>query len=175
MRRPLGALLCLGSLTALGTPIATAHAAAAPQVACRVYAAKPHVTAAGTIQASASRLGCDDTALLRIHIKRATAGTDPVVKSAAQKRTNGWSIANLRCTPGVYYTAATDHRGNEDRSEAVRLSCTTDTPASPFRLPAQARPSDPHRLPAPARPSNPLRLPPPPSGPRSRRRPRWCG
>ena len=135
MRRPLGALLCLGSLTALGTPIATAHAAAAPQVACRVYAAKPHVTAAGTIQASASRLGCDDTALLRVHIKRAVAGTDPIVKSAAQKRANGWSIANLRCTPGVYYTAATDHQGNEDRSKAVRLSCTTDTP-TPAPTPA---------------------------------------
>jgi uncharacterized protein YkwD len=128
MRRPLGALLCLGSLTALSTPIATAHAAAAPQVACRVYAAKPHVTAAGTIQASASRLGCDDIALLRIHIKRAVAGTDPVVKSAAQRRANGRSTASLRCIPGVYYTAATDHRGNEDRSEAVQLSCTTGTP-----------------------------------------------
>jgi hypothetical protein len=138
MRRPLGALLCLGSLTALGTPIATAHAAAAPQVACQVHASKPHVTAAGTIQASASRLGCDDTALLRVHIKRAMAGSDPTVKSAAQRRANGWSIANLRCTPGVYYTVATDQQGNEDRSKAVRLSCTTDTPtpATPTPTPS---------------------------------------
>ncbi|MFC7648233.1 hypothetical protein ACFQX6_53085 [Streptosporangium lutulentum] len=163
MRRPPGALLCLGSLTALGTPIATAHAAAAPQVACRVYAAKPFVTATGTIQASASRMGCDDIALLRIHIKRAMAGTDPVVKSATQRRANGRGIANLRCIPGVYYTAATDHRGNEDRSKAVRLSCTTDIPA-----PTPAPGAGTALKPTSAAPGSA-------QWPSARKRPRWCG
>src|SRR5690349_19510367 len=99
MRRPLGALLCLGSLAALSTPIATAHAAAAPQAEGRVYAAKPYVTPAGRIQASAARLGCDDTALVRIRIKRAVAGADPIVKSASRKGTNGRVTVKLRCAP----------------------------------------------------------------------------
>jgi uncharacterized protein YkwD len=131
MRRPLGALLCLGSLAALSTPIATAHAAAAPQVACRVYVAKPYVTAAGKIQASAARLGCADTALVRIRIKRAVAGTDPIVKSASRKGTNGRVTVNLRCAPGVYYATATDYRGHTSTSKAVRLSSCTPTPTKP--------------------------------------------
>ncbi|WP_440101610.1 CAP domain-containing protein [Streptosporangium sp. H16] len=129
MRRPLGALLCLGSLAALSTPIATAHAAAAPQAECRVYAAKPHVNAAGRIQASAARLGCDDTALVRIRIKRAVPGTDPIVKSASRQGTNGRVTVKLRCAPGVYYAVVTDYRGNSGRSRPVRLSCSpTGTP-----------------------------------------------
>ncbi|WP_371783371.1 CAP domain-containing protein [Streptosporangium subroseum] len=131
MRRPLGALLCLGSLVAIGTPIATAQAAAgAPQVACRVYAAKPYVTAAGKIQASAARLGCGNNALVRIRIKRAVAGTDPVVKSAARKGSNGRVTVKLGCAPGVYYATATDYRGHTSTSKPVRLaSCTpTSTP-----------------------------------------------
>ncbi|MDP9849433.1 CAP domain-containing protein [Streptosporangium lutulentum] len=124
MRRPLGALLCLGSLAAFSTPIATAHATAAPQVACRVYAAKPYVTAAGKIQASAARLGCGDTALVRIRIKRAVAGTDPVVKSASQKGVNGRVTVKLGCAPGVYYATVTDYRGKTSTSKPVRLSCT---------------------------------------------------
>ncbi len=132
MRRPLGALLCLGSLAALSTPIATAHAAAAPQAECRVYAAKPYVNAAGRIQASAARLGCDDTALVRIRIKRAVPGADPIVKSASRQGTNGRVTVKLRCAPGVYYAVVTDYRGNGGRSKPVRLGCSptgTPTPA----------------------------------------------
>ncbi|MGS2640793.1 CAP domain-containing protein [Streptosporangium sp. LJ11] len=128
MRRPLGALLCLGSLAALSTPIATAHAAAAPQAECRVYAAKPYVNAAGRIQASAARLGCDDTALVRIRIKRAVPGTDPIVKSASRQGTNGRVTVKLRCAPGVYYAVVTDYRGNNGRSKPVRLGCSPSTP-----------------------------------------------
>ncbi|WP_326644043.1 CAP domain-containing protein [Streptosporangium sp. NBC_01755] len=131
MRRPLGVLLCLGSLAALSTPIATANAASAPLAECRVYAAKPYVTAAGRIQASAARLGCDDTALVRIRIKRAVAGADPVVKSASLRGTNGRVTVRLSCAPGVYYSVVTDYRGNVSRSTAVRLACSpTPTPTS---------------------------------------------
>ncbi|MER6178560.1 CAP domain-containing protein [Streptosporangium sp. NPDC001681] len=139
MRRPLGVLLCLGSLAALSTPIATAHAAAAPLAECRVYAAKPYVTAAGRIQASAARLGCDDTALVRIRIKRAVAGADPVVKSASLRGTNGRVTVRLACAPGVYYSVVTDYRGNVSRSKAVRLACSpaaTPTPSSTSTAPA---------------------------------------
>ncbi|MFI6450128.1 CAP domain-containing protein [Streptosporangium amethystogenes] len=130
MRRPLGVLLCLGSLAALSTPIATAHAATAPLAECRVYATKPYVTAAGRIQASAARLGCDDTALVRIRIKRAVAGADPVVKSASLRGTNGRVTVRLRCAPGVYYSVVTDYRGNVSRSKAARLACSpAATPA----------------------------------------------
>lgn len=138
MRRPLGVLLCLGSLAALSTPIATAHAAAAPLAECRVYAAKPYVTAAGRIQASAARLGCDDTALVRIRIKRAVAGADPVVKSASLRGTNGRVTVRLACAPGVYYSVVTDYRGNVSRSKAVRLACSpaaTPSPTAPVPTP----------------------------------------
>ncbi|MEU4830434.1 CAP domain-containing protein [Streptosporangium sp. NPDC023615] len=148
MRRPLGLLLCLGSLAALSTPIATAHAAASPPAECRVYAAKPRATPAGRIQASAARLGCDDTALVRIRIKRAVPGADPVVKSTSLRGTNGRVTVRLRCAPGVYYTVVTDYRGNVGRSKPVRVRCfpgTTPTPttgptASPTASPT-ARPT----------------------------------
>ncbi|MGC5011002.1 CAP domain-containing protein [Streptosporangium sp. DT93] len=131
MRRPLGLLLCLGSLAALSTPIATAHAAASPPAECRVYAAKPRVTPAGRIQASAARLGCDDTALVRIRIKRAVPGADPVVKSTSQRGTNGRVTVRLRCAPGVYYTVVTDYRGNVGRSRPVRIGCSPSTSPTP--------------------------------------------
>ncbi|GLK13630.1 hypothetical protein GCM10017600_70410 [Streptosporangium carneum] len=129
-------LACIGSLAALGAPTAVAQAAAAPQAGraepaeCRVYAASPYVTPAGRIQASAARLGCSDTALVRIRIKRAVTGTDPVVKSAARRGGNGRVTVALRCAPGVYYSVVTDYRGNTGRSKAVRLSCSaTGTPS----------------------------------------------
>ncbi|WP_433365917.1 CAP domain-containing protein [Streptosporangium sp. CA-115845] len=144
MRRPLGVLLCLGSLAALSTPIATAHAAAAPFAECRVYAAKPYVTAVGRIQASAARLGCDDTALVRIRVKRAVAGADPVVKSASLRGTNGRVTVRLACAPGVYYSVVTDYRGNVGRSKAVRLACSpaaTPTPTSTAPAPTTTAPT----------------------------------
>ncbi|MER5621346.1 CAP domain-containing protein [Streptosporangium sp. NPDC002544] len=153
MRRPLGVLLCLGSLAALSTPIATAHAAAAPLAECRVYAAKPYVTAAGRIQASAARLGCDDTALVRIRIKRAVAGADPVVKSASLRGTNGRVTVRLACAPGVYYSVVTDYRGSVSRSKAVRLACSpaaTPTPSSTSTAPAPTPTATTEPTPAPS-------------------------
>ncbi|WP_329085268.1 MULTISPECIES: CAP domain-containing protein [unclassified Streptosporangium] len=161
MRRPLGALLCLGSLAALSTPIATAHAAAAPQAECRVYAAKPHVNAAGRIQASAARLGCDDTALVRIRIKRAVAGADPIVKSASRQGTNGRVTVKLRCAPGVYYAVVTDYRGNNGRSKPVRLNCSpTGTPApTPAPTTTTAPTPAPSASATPTRPTTPTTAP----------------
>ncbi|MEU0481415.1 CAP domain-containing protein [Streptosporangium sp. NPDC006013] len=160
MRRPLGVLLCLGSLAALSTPIATAHAAAAPLAECRVYAAKPYVTAAGRIQASAARLGCDDTALVRIRIKRAVAGADPVVKSASLRGTNGRVTVRLACAPGVYYSVVTDYRGNVSRSKAVRLACSPA--ATPTPSPTATAPT-PGPAPTPTATTKPTPAPSPTS------------
>ncbi|GAA0836502.1 CAP domain-containing protein [Streptosporangium amethystogenes subsp. fukuiense] len=156
MRRPLGVLLCLGSLAALSTPIATAHAASAPLAECRVYAAKPYVTAAGRIQASAARLGCDDTALVRVRIKRAVAGADPVVKSASLRGTNGRVTVRLWCAPGVYYSVATDYRGNVSRSKAVRLACSPA--ATPAPNPTSTAPT-PGPVPTPTATTKPTPAP----------------
>ncbi|HUR08256.1 MAG TPA: CAP domain-containing protein [Nonomuraea sp.] len=129
MRRPLGVLASFVSLATLGAPIATAHAATVPQTACRVTVAKPQVTAAGKIQASAARRGCEDTALVRVRIKRAVPGPDPIVKSASGRGTGPRVTVALPCTPGVYYATVTDYRGNTGKSRPVRLpSCAPTTP-----------------------------------------------
>ncbi|MBB2913885.1 uncharacterized protein YkwD [Streptosporangium becharense] len=169
MRKPLGALLCLGGLTAFGAPIAmtqvsfstpvdTIQSVAAPQAvprdvplevaapgaapqneagsraACRVYAVKPRVSA-GRIQASAARLGCDDTALVRIRLQRAVPGDDPVVKSASLRGVNGRVTVRARCVSGVYYAVVTDYTGNTARSAAVRVSCSPAPAPTPAPVP----------------------------------------
>jgi uncharacterized protein YkwD len=131
MRRPLGVLASLAGAAALTVPAATAEAASAPRAECRLVAAQPAVTAAGKIKASAGRLGCDDRALVRVRLLRAVAGADPVVKSGARRATNGRVSLTLRCAPGVYYTVATDYRGNTAKSRAARLSCLPTATPSP--------------------------------------------
>ncbi|MEV8633430.1 CAP domain-containing protein [Streptosporangium sp. NPDC051023] len=155
MRRPLGVLACLGSLAALSAPTAAAQAATqqSPQSECRVYAANPYVTATGKIQASAARLGCSDTALVRIRILRAVTGPDPVVKSAARRGSNGRVTAALRCAPGSYYATVTDYQGNTGRSKTVRLSCSpTDTPTPSPTATSTTTPTPTNTAPAPAPP-----------------------
>ncbi|GAA3441834.1 CAP domain-containing protein [Planomonospora venezuelensis] len=132
MRRPLGALVCLGSLAALSTPVAAAHAAAAPRDTCRVQVSAPTVTPAGKIQVTGTRAGCDDRALLRIRIKQANRGPDRTLASGARRGVNGTLTVKLRCgaTPRTYYAVVLDYRGNAAKSQAVRLSCSsTGTPA----------------------------------------------
>ncbi|GGS58564.1 hypothetical protein GCM10010156_16540 [Planobispora rosea] len=130
MRRPLGALVCVGSLAALSTPVAAAHAAAAPQDTCRVQVSAPTVTA-GKIQVIGSRAGCDDTAVLRIRIKQAKRGPDRTVKSGARRGGDVQLTLNARCstTPRTYYAVVTDYRGHTAVSPAARLSCAPTTPA----------------------------------------------
>ncbi len=129
MRKPLGVLACLVSVAALSTPVATAHAATESQAACRVSVAKPQVNDFGRIQASATRRGCLFNAVVRVRIKRAQPGADPVVKSGARKSRNARVTIALPCAPGVYYAVATDYRGHSSKSRPVRLSCfPTDTP-----------------------------------------------
>jgi uncharacterized protein YkwD len=129
MRKPLGVLACLVSVAALSTPVATAHAATESQAACRVSVAKPRVNDFGRIQASATRRGCLFNAVVRVRIKRAQPGADPVVKSGARKSRNARVTIALPCAPGVYYAVATDYRGHSSKSRPVRLSCfPTDTP-----------------------------------------------
>ncbi|WP_219466349.1 CAP domain-containing protein [Nonomuraea rhizosphaerae] len=135
MRRPLGVLACIVSLAALGTPVATAHAATVPQTACRLTVAKPQVTAARKITTSASRRGCEGTALVRVRIKRAVPGADPVVKSAAGRGVNPRVRVALPCTPGVYYAVVTDYRGNIGKSRPVRLTTCAPTTTTPTPTP----------------------------------------
>ncbi|MFD0884541.1 CAP domain-containing protein, partial [Streptosporangium algeriense] len=100
--------------------------AAASQVRraeCRVYAAAPTVTSAKRIQASAIRVGCTGSALVRIRIMQARTGTDPIVRSASLRGVNGRVTVTAPCAPGVYYAVVTDYQGNTGRSKSVSLSC----------------------------------------------------
>ncbi|GIH92470.1 CAP domain-containing protein [Planobispora siamensis] len=131
MRRPLGALVCIGSLAALSTPVAAAHAAAAPRDTCQVQVSAPTVNAAGKIQVTGTRAGCDDRALLRIRIKQARRGPDRTLKSGARVGVNGQFTLKVKCGPAprTYYAVIVDYRGNAAKSKAARLSCSpTGTP-----------------------------------------------
>ncbi|WP_336208879.1 CAP domain-containing protein [Nonomuraea sp. LPB2021202275-12-8] len=161
MRRPLGVLACLVSAAALSAPVATANAATVPQAVCRVSVAKPLVNAAGKIQASATRRGCGRATLVRVRVKRAVPGTDPVVKSGAKKSRNARVTIALPCAPGVYYTVATDYRGNTGKSRPVRLSCSPTATPSPT---ATATPSPSPTTTAPPKPSATPTTTTPPAG-----------
>ncbi|MBG0832290.1 CAP domain-containing protein [Planomonospora sp. ID67723] len=153
MRRPLGALVCLGSLAALSTPAVAAHAAAAPRDTCRLQVSTPTVTPAGKIEVTGTRAGCDDRALLRIRIKQAKRGPDRVLVSGARRGVDGTLTIRLRCgtTPRTYYAVAVDYRGNAAKSPAVRLSCSpTGTPSpSPSGTPAPTPTATPTATPSP--------------------------
>ncbi|GAA4223660.1 hypothetical protein FHR32_001356 [Streptosporangium album] len=131
---------------------------------CDVYATAPYVTSAGKIQASAARLGCKDTALVRVRIKRAEAGPDPVVRSGAKRGNNGRVTVTLRCTPGVYYTVVTDYRGHSGTSKAARLSCApAGTPSpTPTATPTAAPTTTATPTPTPTATAKPTA--PPPAG-----------
>ncbi|MET7336325.1 CAP domain-containing protein [Nonomuraea sp. NPDC005650] len=81
-----------------------------------------------TIQTSAVRRGCVRPALLRIRVKRAVPGDDPVVKSGATRKDR--ITLKLPCKPGTYYAVATDYRGRTAKSKAVQLTCATPTPTT---------------------------------------------
>ncbi|QYC41644.1 Cysteine-rich secretory protein family protein [Nonomuraea coxensis DSM 45129] len=102
---------------------------------CRVSVARPDV-AALTIRATAARRDCVHPALLRIRVKRAVPGDDPVVKSGATK--DGRITLRMPCKPGTYYTVATDYRGGTATSKAVRLTCATPAP-TPTPTPAPTK------------------------------------
>ncbi|MFF5208818.1 CAP domain-containing protein [Streptosporangium sp. NPDC000396] len=141
MRRPLGALACLGSLAALSIP-ATAYAATGSLNTCRVEAATPYVTPDGKIQVSAERLDCDDTTLVRMRLNRAQAGPDRILKSASTRGDKVRITMTASCSPGVYYTLVTDYRGHVAKSEAARLTCSPTPTASPT-APSDSRPGSP--------------------------------
>lgn len=126
MRRQLQALACLGSLAALSTPLAAAHAET-KQDSCRVVAAKPYLDANGTVRGGATRAGCDDQARLRVRIVQLRPGPDRTLKSGSKLIGNGSVVAGVRCTdvPRRLYVTATDYRGNQHRSGVVALSCDT--------------------------------------------------
>ncbi|SDM64063.1 CAP domain-containing protein [Nonomuraea jiangxiensis] len=165
MRRPLGVLAAVlglaacapspggaqgGAATSEATAPATPADGAAPDPTpsrtptvepvaesdeCRVSVTRPGVSAL-RIQTSAARRGCVHPALLRIRIKRAVPGDDPVIKSGAAK--SGRVALKLPCEPGTYYAVATDYRGRTTRSKAVRLTCVTPAP-TPAATPHPAR------------------------------------
>ncbi|MET8993073.1 CAP domain-containing protein [Nonomuraea wenchangensis] len=177
MRRPLGVLAAVTTVATLAacgpsaddTPDAAAGAAPKvtapadtatpapsgqpdkkPQEAddCRVSVARPEV-AALTIVAGAARRDCVRPALLRIRVKRAVPGADPVVKSGATR--DGRITLRVPCKPGTYYTVATDYRGGTATSKAVRLTCAPPTPARAHTTaPTSAPPARPTQAPTKA-------------------------
>ncbi|MEU4223822.1 CAP domain-containing protein [Nonomuraea sp. NPDC026600] len=152
MRRPLGILAAVASLAACtpstdrpaggaagAVPEVTASASTSAQTKepapratpesdeCRVSVVRPDISAL-RIRTSAARRGCVHPALLRIQVKRAVPGTDPVVKSGATRKSR--IALRLPCEPGAYYAVATDYRGGTARSNPVRLTCVTPTPTT---------------------------------------------
>ncbi|MCT9931388.1 CAP domain-containing protein [Planotetraspora sp. A-T 1434] len=136
MNRALGAVLCLGSLAAIGAPTVPAQAESQVEsqvktqnAVCRVATAKPHVASDGKITAAGSRAGCTGEATFRVRIWKVQPGPDRVVKSGAKAVQNGRVTLNLRCAGGTFYTVATDYHGHMSKSKAIRLTCgTTATP-----------------------------------------------
>nr|SBO97885.1 hypothetical protein BN4615_P7401 [Nonomuraea gerenzanensis] len=95
----------------------------------------PAITAL-TIRTSATRRECVRPALMRVRIKRAVPGEDPVVKSGATR--NDRLTLKMPCKAGTYYAVATDYRNDTATSEPVRLTCPTPTP-TPTATPAPTR------------------------------------
>lgn len=126
MNRALGTALCLGSLTVVCLPAATAQAST-DHLGCRVAAAKPYVTKGGKIRANGYRIGCSGPAKLRVRLWKAVPGPDRVVKSGAKTVGNGRLALTVRCVNGVFYTTVTDYRGHTSRSKAVRVKCGSKT------------------------------------------------
>ncbi|TYB56039.1 CAP domain-containing protein [Nonomuraea sp. PA05] len=153
MRKPLGALAAVLSLAACGP--SPAELQAAPTVSapaeepaptstpiptpepddCRVSVAAPAITAR-TIQTSAVRRECTRPALLRVRIKRAVPGEDPVVKSGAVREDR--ITLKMPCKAGTYYAVATDYRSRAATSKAVRLTCPAPKP-TPTPTPSASR------------------------------------
>jgi uncharacterized protein YkwD len=129
VNRALGAVLCIGSLTAIGAPLAPAYAEA-QQASCRVVASKPFVSSTGKIGAVGARAGCVDKALFRVRIKKVVAGPDRIVKSGSKTLVNGKVRLSLKCASGVFYTVVTDYRGHTATSKKARLKCLPASTAS---------------------------------------------
>lgn len=127
MNRALGAVLCLGSVAAVGMTAAPAQAEAW-HAGCRVAAAKPYVSVDGKIRAAGSRAGCVDNARFRVRIVKSRPGPDRVVKSGSKVVRNARVTVALTCVDGAYYSVVTDYRGHVSRSKPVRLDCDIPTP-----------------------------------------------
>jgi uncharacterized protein YkwD len=155
MRRPLRALLCLGSLAALATPVTAAQAAvtatqasvgagqasvtaagaatSSPADLCWIAVARPSIDSKGVIRALGARVGCDDEARLRIRLVEARRGPDRVLKSGSKALENGALALKVRCSdePRLLYVLATDDQGNKEISRTVRLSCESASTSTP--------------------------------------------
>ncbi|MEN3534483.1 CAP domain-containing protein [Microbispora sp. ZYX-F-249] len=127
MNRALGAVLCLGSVAAVGMAAAPAQAEAQHR-GCRVAAAKPYVALDGKIRAAGSRAGCFDDARFRVRIVSSRPGPDRVVKSGSKVVRNARVVVALTCVDGAYYSVVTDYRGHVSRSRPVRLDCDVPAP-----------------------------------------------
>ncbi|WP_208759312.1 CAP domain-containing protein [Microbispora triticiradicis] len=127
MNRALGAVLCLGSVAAIGLSAGPAQAEV-QHAGCRVAAAKPYVTVDGKIRAAGSRAGCENGARFRVRILKSRPGPDRVVKSGSKAVRNARVTVNVTCVNGVYYSFVTDYRGHVSRSKPVRLDCSSPTP-----------------------------------------------
>ncbi|GIH49483.1 Uncharacterized conserved protein YkwD, contains CAP (CSP/antigen 5/PR1) domain [Microbispora rosea] len=160
MNRALGAVLCLGSVAAVGVAAAPAQAEAL-HAGCRVAAAKPYVSVDGKIRAAGSRAGCIDNARFRVRIVKSRPGPDRVVKSGSKVVRNARVVVGLTCADGAYYSVVTDYRGHLSRSRPVRLDCDVPTPVptatsspSPTGVPTGAPSAVPSTAPATTPPAS---------------------
>ncbi len=124
MQRLARALVCIGGLAALTTPVATAQAGAEHNQHCRLTADRPTATD-GSVRAEVTRTGCERRTQIRIQVMRAGAGVDRVVRHTRKTIRNATLVTQARCTerPRTYYVIATDGFGHLVRSKPARLSC----------------------------------------------------
>src|SRR5689334_9490797 len=161
VNRALGAVLCLGSVAAVGMTAGPAQAEA-QHAGCRVAAAKPYVSVDGKIRAAGSRAGCIDNARFRVRIVNSRPGPDRVVKSGSKVVRNARVVVALTCADGAYYSVVTDYRGHVSRSRPVRLDCDVPTPVptatsspSPTAIPTTSPSAVPSTVPSSAPAASP--------------------
>jgi uncharacterized protein YkwD len=130
VNKTLGAVLCLGSLAAVGVPAGIAQAET-HHTGCRVATTKPYIDTDGKIRAAGSRAGCTDDALFRVRVWESQEGPDRMVKSGSRVVRNARVTLSLPCASGVFYTAITDYRGHTSRSEPVNLACGSAAETAP--------------------------------------------
>lgn len=164
MNRALGAVLCLGSVAAVGVSAIPAQAAEAQHRGCRVAASKPYVAADKTIRAAGSRAGCTDNARFRVRILQSRPGPDRVVKSGSKVVGNARVNVSLTCVNGVYYSFVTDYRGHMSRSKPVRLDCASPAPTP---TPSATTPASPSATPTVTPTAGPTRSATPSASPTS--------
>ncbi|MFI0419406.1 CAP domain-containing protein [Spongiactinospora sp. 9N601] len=144
MRRLIRALACLGGLAVVSTTpaVIAASPAQAGHDPCRVQAALPQLNGT-TVRAVGARADCTDSSRLRVQIRWARRGPDPLLAKKHATLTNGKVSAGVRCSAGwrTYYTIVTDADGHVARSKGARLKCGSAPETKPAPTPTPTPPA----------------------------------